>query len=237
MKSLSMLLLLSACDPLPTTVTMSGTVGDTPYGGGGVVAGATIDIVDDALASIDSQTADDAGAFSVSVPAGVPFFVTVAAEGYVPTAFSGTAGINDFEAPDGYPWVASDAWFAALRAEFAACPTVNATGAVVAGEVRGNIPGTPYTDLPLVATGSVRAFGEGEIEYPACYLDDAGVSVADAAQVGDTGRFVIFGVPPGPIVVDVRYVDPAGDEPVQLFRFVAPEDGFVPIYPALVEAL
>lgn len=232
-----MFLLLSACNPLPTTVTMTGTVGDTPYGGGGVVAGAAIDIVDGGLALIDAQVADDAGAFAVLVPAGVPFFVTVTAEGYVPTAFSGTAGVYDFEAPDGYPWAASDAWFAALRAEFPACPTVAATGAVVAGEVRGNIPGTAYTDLPLIATGSARAFDADGTEYAACYLDDDGASAADATQAGNTGRFAIFGVPAGSIVVDVRYTDPAGDEPVQLFRFVAPEGGFVPIYPALVEAL
>lgn len=231
------LLLLLACNPLPETVTMTGTVGDTPYGGGGVVGGATVDIADDAQATIDNVTADDAGAFSVNVPAGVPFFVTVTADGHVPTAFSGTAGVFDFAAPEGYPWVASEAWLAELKADFVNCPTVGAAGAVVAGEVLGNIPNTNYEDLPIVPTGSARAFGEGEIEYAACYLDDEGVSVADATQVGDTGRFAIFGVPPGPVVIDVRYVDPNDDEPVQLFRFVAPEDGFVPIYPALVEAL
>jgi hypothetical protein len=232
-----MFLLLFGCNPLPKTVTMTGTVGDTPYGGGGVVAGATVAIEDDAGALVDSQTADDAGAFAVSVPAGVPFFVTVSAEGHVPTAFSGTAGVYDFAAPEGYPWVASDAWLAELRIEFALCPNVGAAGAVVAGEVRGSLPGTPYTDLPFVPTGSARAFDTDEAEYAACYLDDDGQSVADGTQVGDTGRFAIFGVSPGPIVVDVRYVDPNEDEPVQLFRFVAPEDGFVPIYPALVEAL
>lgn len=232
-----MLVLLFGCNPLPDTVVMTGVVGDTPYGGGGVVGGASVEILDDAHASLDTQTADAAGAFSVDVPAGVPFFVVVSAEGHVPTGFSGTAGLYDFVAPEGYPWAASEAWLAQLRADFAACPTVGAAGAVVAGEVRGNNPGAAYTDMILVPSATARVFGADQAEYVACYLDDDGVSVADAIETGDTGRFAIFGVPAGPIVVDVRYTDPGGNVPVQLFQFHAPEAGFVPLYPALVNLL
>ncbi|MDP2315319.1 MAG: hypothetical protein Q8P41_20650 [Pseudomonadota bacterium] len=231
------LALLFACSPLPETITMTGTVGDTPYGGGGVVAGAVVTVIDDVYEAVDVQTADGDGEFAILVPAGVPFFLTVTADGHVPTAFSGTAGVYDFGAPPGYPWVASDAWMAELRADFAACPTLDAPGAIVAGEVRGSTPGITYAELPLVPTGTARAIDLDGTEYPACYLDDDGVSVADGTDVGTTGRFVIFGVPAGPVIVDVRYTDPAGDVPVELYQFVAPDAGLVPLYPALVNAL
>ncbi len=231
------LVLLFGCNPLPDTVTMTGTVGDTPYGGGGVVGGATLEVLDDAHASADIQTADEAGNFSVGVPAGVPFFLVVSAEGYVPTTFSGTAGVYDFAAPEGYPWVASTAWVDTLRAEFSACPNVGAVGAIVAGEIRVNTPGAAYTTMPFEPSGTARVFDGDQVEYAACYLDDDGVSVADAIVAGATGRFAVFGVPSGPTVVDVRYTDPGGDVPVELYQFDAPEAGFVPLYPALVDVL
>lgn len=228
-------LLLSACDRLPENVVMTGVVGDTPYGGGGVVGGSTVDIADNALEPFDSQVADDKGAFTVTVPAGMPFFLTLSAEGYVSTAFSGTSGVYDFHAPEGYPWIASEAWLAALREEFVACPSVEAVGAVVAGEVRSNFPGVAYDKLPIERAGNARVVDADDIEYTSCYLDDEGVSLADGTTVGATGRFAVFGIPPGEIVVDVRFTEPDGVVPVQLYRFIAPEHGLVPLFPALVD--
>ena len=229
------LALLLGCNPLPDVIAMTGTVWDEPYEGGHAVAGAAIAVLDDGYAAFDDQAADADGAFTVDLPAGVPFFLTVSAEGFVPTAFSGTAGIYDFEAPAGYPWVASEAWMDELRADFSACPTVGAEGTVGAGEVRGFVSDVAYDDLPLVLTATARAFASDGNEYAACYLDDEGASSADATETGDTGRFAIFGVPAGEVVVDVRYTDPGGTVPVELFRFVAPEQGLVPLYPALVD--
>jgi hypothetical protein len=232
---IALLALFAACNPLPDTIALTGVVGDTPYGGGGVVGGATVSVLDDAYAAVDSQDADSDGAFSVALPAGVLFYLTVEAEGYAPTAFSGVAGLYDSAAPEGYPWVASDAWMAELREEFAACPTVADAGTVVAGEVRGYISGVAYTDLGLIPTGTARVLTEDNVEYAACYLDDTGVSTADGTVTGATGRFAIFGVPAGPILVEVRYTDPGGVVPVEVFQFVAPDTGLVPLYPALVQ--
>lgn len=231
------LALLGGCDPLPETVTMTGTIWDAPYGEGATVGGATIAVTDGTGATVDEQTADDDGEFSVLVPAGYPFFATVSADGAFPTGFSGTAGVYDFAAPDGYPWVATEAWVATVRETFSACPYIDAEGTVVVGEIRADTPSTAYADMPLVPTGTARVIDMDEVEYPACYLDDEGVSSADATEAGEKGQFVIFGVPAGEIVVDVRYTDPGGSVPVQLFRFVAPTDGVVPLYPALVEVI
>lgn len=225
-----MIFLFVACTSLPTSVTMKATVWDAPYGEGAVVPGARVAVGDAEGALWDAVTAGDNGAFEVEVPAGVAFFVTVEAEGHVPTAFSGTAGIADFAAPEGYPWVAPEAWIAALREDFAACPTVGDAGAIVTGEIVANAP-----NYPILTTGSARVFTPDGGELTACYLDDDGVSVAEGTQVGETGRYAIFGVPAGEIVVDVRYADGSGQDPVELYRFVAPDGGLVPLLPTLLD--
>ncbi len=227
-----MILLLIGCSSLPETVTMSGTVWNAPYGDGTVVPGAQVEVLDETQAVFDTQTAGDDGAFTAEVPAGVPFFVTVTADGHRPTAFSGTAGISDFTAPEGYPWVAPDAYVDALRTEFSACPTVGDAGGVVAGEIVGDVTG-----YPVLETGSAKLYGPDDVELTACYLDADGASLADGTEVGATGRFVIFGVPAGEVVVDVRYSTGTGEDPVELYRFVAPEDGFVPVFPAILDVL
>lgn len=227
-----MILVLLACASLPDTITMTGTVWDAPYGEGSTVAGATVTVTDEALTVIDEQTSGADGVFTALVPAGVPFFVTVSAEEHLPTAFSGTAGISDFTAPAGYPWVAPTAFAGDVRAAFAACPTVAAPGAIVAGEIVADVNG-----YPPITTASAKLYGPDDTELDACYLDDEGASSADATQTGATGRFAIFGVPPGEIVVDIRYATGSGQDPVELYRFFAPEDGFVPVYPAILGVL
>lgn len=227
-----MIFLLVACTGTTETVTMTAAVWDAPYGEGDVVPGATVVVTDEAQAVWDEVTAGDDGAFTAEVPAGVPFFVEATADGHVATAFSGTAGISDFTAPTGYPWVAPTAWVDALRAEFAACPTAADPGAIVAGEIVADA-----AQYPVLPTGSARVLGPDDLELTACYLDEEGASLADGTEVGTTGRFAIFGVPAGEILVDVRYDTGTDEDPVQLFRFFAPEDGLVPLYPAILPVL
>jgi hypothetical protein len=224
-----MILTFLACNPLPETVAMSGVVWDAPYLEGAPVAGAALQVFDEygEVWGEAESTAD--GAFQVDVPAGVPFFTTVSGDGRVPTAFSGTAGISDFIAPEGFPWVADAAWMDALRVDFAACPTVNELGAVVAGQVA--LDGS----YEVILTASARVYAADGSELAACYLDDDGESTADATVTGATGRFAVFGVPPGEIVVDVRYDVGLSEQPVKLFWFFAPEGGLVPMYPTLMD--
>jgi hypothetical protein len=226
------LLLLAACADPAATVTMTAAVWNAPYGEGEVVPGATVIVTDEARTVWDEVRAGDDGAFTAEVPAGVPFFVETRADGHVPTAFSGTAGLSDFTAPSGYPWVAPTGWVDALRAEFAACPAAAESGAIVAGEIVADA-----AQYPVLPTGSARVLAPDDVEYAACYLDDEGAPLADGTEVGATGRFAIFGVPEGEILVDVRYDTGTDEDPVQLFRFFAPAEGLVPVYPAILPVL
>jgi hypothetical protein len=180
------LILLMACEPLPTTVALSGTVLDAPDGEGSPVAGASVVTFDDALETVGEAVTDASGAFEVDVPAGYAFFLHVDADARVPTAFSGTAGLTDFGAGDGYPWSADQAWVDAQRADFAGCGTAGDTGAIVAGEARVPLAGGAST--PLVPDVTVEAIGADGVTRVACYLpvDDAGTAGVETGETLET---------------------------------------------------
>lgn len=230
-----MILWFLACTPEFGNVVMNGIVHDEPDWDGTAVEGAQLTVVGEDLAVVgESVTASD-GSFLVDVPAGQPFFLTVGGDDFVPTHFSGTAGMSDFYAGDGYPWVARPDWIDALRTEFSACPAVDAPGAVVAGDVRLFIQGQNDLDqLPPVNTAHVSVYPAEGDTVDACYLDDDGVSVADAWDTGNDGAFAAFGLPAGGIVVEISFEDFDQMYPVVLYQFVVADSGFVPLYPALV---
>lgn len=227
---------LLACVNDLGTVEMSGVVHDAPDAQGNLVEGATLSVVDSELAQVDEAVTAADGSFSVGTPAGQPFFLTLAGDGFVSTSFSGTAGIGDFTAGDGYPWIVPPTWVDELRAEFSACPSVAAEGAVVAGDVRLYIQGIESLQtLPQVDTARVTVYpAEGDASYAACYLDDDGASVADGEDTGRDGKFAVFGVPAGGVVVEIVFEDGDGMYPSVLYSFVVADGGFVPLYPALV---
>ena len=122
-----------------------------------------------------------------------------------------------------------------LFRSFSSCTTYAETGPFVSGQMVGAISSG---DLVIVDTGAVTVVDEANaVEYPACYLDDDGESLADGTETGETGLFAVFGVPSGAIVADVRYTDPGGEEAVEFYQYVMPEDGYVPMYPALISLL
>jgi hypothetical protein len=224
-----MILILLGCDLTPSAVTMSGIAWDAPNGEGSPLGGATLDIQDIAYAVVDSVVTESDGSFLAEVPAGEPFFATLSAEGAVPTNFSGAAGLTDFGAPEGFPWVATDAFMADIRTEFAGCPGVDEAGSVIWGEIV--VDGIGY---PVMSLGEARLQAADGTEVTACYLDEEGVYDPEATAVGTLGRFAIFGVPAGEIVMDIRYTDMYGEQPVEFYRFLSPTDGLVPMYPALI---
>lgn len=230
-----MIFALLACTDSLGTVAMNGIVHDEPDGQGLVVSGAALEVVGEDGAVVGEATTAGDGSFVVDVPAGQPFFLTLGGDGYVPTHFSGTAGINDFYAGDGYPWIAQPTWLDAVRTEFANCPDVAAEGGVVAGDVRLFIQGmSELESLPPVDTAHVTVFPAQGDSIDACYLDDQGASVADAWDTGTNGAFAAFGVPAGGIVVEISFEDFDQMYPVVLYQFVVDAGGFVPLYPALV---
>ena len=231
-----MLVLLAACVQDFGTVQMTGTVHDAPGSGGNLVAGAALAVTDAEQAVVDEVATNADGSFSIGTPAGQPFFLELAGEGWVPTNFSGTAGMTDFAAGDGYPWIATPAYLDGLRDTFSACPDAAAEGGVVAGEVRLYVAGISSAEaLPPVDTARVAVYTpEGEEALDACYLDDNGESVADAEDSGPDGMFAVFGVPAGSIAVELIFTDSDQMNPSVLYSFVMSDGGFVPLYPALV---
>jgi len=138
-----MMLLLLACEVATTQVNLLGTVQDAPFNGGTPVSGAALETRNREGNIVDDAETDSDGAFAIAVDSGESFFLTVSHPEYVSTGFSGVAGLDDFQAGDGYPWIATASWIEALRAEHVNCPTATAAGGIVVGEVRVAIAEVP----------------------------------------------------------------------------------------------
>jgi hypothetical protein len=227
---------LVACAQSPESVVLYGIVEDAPDGEGSPVEGASLTSLDeDGLASADpygtTETLED-GSFVIEVPAGEAFFLTVEAAEHVSTAWSGTAGLVDVYAGEGVPWVATPEWVDGIRAAHAACESVTDADAVVTGEVRQSIDSADYGEMPLLSGAVVTVTDSQNNTLPTCYLDDEGASDAAATETGTTGEFAVFGVPEGPVLVDVV----VGDR-LASYRYRVPSGGAVPMFPALIEGL
>lgn len=232
---------IGAAGCLPAgTVQMAGTVYDAPGGLGGVVGGALVRTLDGDGATVDEVSSDDAGVFSASVPQGGPFFVQVEGPdglGYTATAFSGTAGMVDFDAGTGFPWVASPDWLAALQADWAGCPaadTVGASGVAVVGEVRLWMNVADADAMPLQEGATVLVSPAQGAELGACYHGADGLYDPEATGTGADGRYAVFGAPAGGLAVSTEYDNTDGTRQVVIYQYQAAEASLVPIYPTFV---
>ena len=231
-----MLGFLLGCDIESTTVVFSGEVQDAPGNAGEPVEGATVFSQNREGDRVGEGLTDGVGAFAVDVPAGVSFFLTVEEDAYVPTGFSGVAGLEDFESEAGLPWLATPEWLAEQTAAHAACPTVGDVGTMVTGQALMFMPTVADSgSWPALAEVEVEVLGSDGTTYAACYLDDEGVSLAEATGTGATGEFAVFGVPPGGINVTLTVLRSSGDAGTDVFEYVAPTEGVIPIFPAALE--
>ncbi len=230
------LILLLACDPMITEVQMTGTVLDAPANEGNPVGEATVTALNGAGEPFGVATTDTDGSFSVTVPAGGPFFVGVEKDGYVPTAFSGTSGLSDFDAGAGYPWLATVDWATEERSRWEGCATYTAEGGFVTGQALAIVPGADdFTSWPPLPEAELLAYVSGDEALPACYMDDEGVVLAEGESTGKTGEYAIFGVPAGAVVLELTVARSNGEAGTDLFQFVAFEDGLIPVFPTPVE--
>lgn len=238
--------LLAGCLPSGGTVTMSGTVFDVPNAAGSVVGSAEVRTIDAEGVQVDAVTTDEGGEFEALVPEGDPFFVQVdgpAGLGYVPTAFSGNAGLNDFDAGTGFPWVSSAEWFAELQADWEGCPGaaeagVEGGGVVVVGEVRMWLNIGDIDDMPIQQGATVLVSPETGAEVAGCYHDDEGLYDEGASGTGADGLFAVFGVAAGAtdigLAVTIEYDDTSGVRRPVIYQYLAEDGGLVPIYPTFV---
>jgi hypothetical protein len=72
-------------------------------------------------------------------------------------------------------------------------------------------------------------------DYPACYLDDDGAALADGTATGSTGEYAIFGIPDGAVLVELSATRSNGEVGIDVYEFVAVDDGLVPVFPTPVE--
>ena len=233
--------LVSGCMP-SSEVQMSGMVFDSPGGIGGVVGGAVVRTLDGDGVTFAEATTDEGGLFSAAVPAGDAFFVQVQGpdgEGYVATAFSGNAGLFDFDAGAGFPWVASSTWTDALRADWAGCPGAETAGQVgsgvaVVGEVRMWMNVSDVDAMPIEDDAKIVITPAQGSEVTACYHDENGVYDPLATGTGDDGLYAVFGVDPGGLVASIEYDNGDNTRHVALYQYLAEDGGMVPIYPTFV---
>jgi hypothetical protein len=232
----AVLLMLAGCNPLPDSVVMTGVVQDAPRALGAAVADATVETADPDGAAFASTVTGADGSFAVDVPAGVLFFVTVRDEGRVDTAFSGNAGVYDFDAGEGYPWIADVAWVDAQRSELLAwCATANEAGGVVVGEVVLFVPNADPSSLPYLPDATVQVLDAAGDLHDACYLPDD-TSLTDApVATGQNGRFAVFGAAAGVATVRVAWEGPAGNGALVDYAALVPEAGVVPLFPAYLQ--
>lgn len=229
------LLLFAGCWSIPLEVQLTGTLLDAREGQG--LSGADIEIHDALGVAGATGSTGEGGAFEITVPASQSFFVTFADEagGHVPTSFTGLAGSSDIQADEGTLYLRSADELALLRAEFAACPDAQAEGPVVEGEVRLWLNVEEVDELPTIPDATVVVHDADDNQLPACYLDDKGASLPDGERTGATGRFAVFGVPEGPLSVQVIWAFAEGVDLESWYIVRAPSGGVVPMYPAWVE--
>ena len=221
-------------------ILLSGRVVDAPTETAQPIADASLASFDINNLQIGSATSNEAGEFAIDLESGQAFFLTVEAEGHTSTAFSGLAGLSSWSLEEGDVWMPLPEELTALREEFSGCSRAAMDGAIVAGTVRIYIPGNEAEDLPLVTTATATAWTPEGASISGCYLDDDGASFEDGELSGQTGRFAIFGINPGPISIELSYDVPDESGTVvatySTWKYlILPEEGYGPLDPAYVE--
>lgn len=226
-----MIWMLFACQGLPEFVTISGTVFESSAAEE-PVAGVSLEVFDVAMESVDSVDADGEGAFSAQARMGSYFFLSMSADGYVPTGVAGSVGPQDFAIPDGALWMRTEEEHEEALVGFEGCEGLD-SGGVIDGEVIMALPGEDDSlQKMFVSTGWARAILEDGTEVSACYLDDDGVYDPEAVYTGGTGQFVIPNVS-GKIVLAVGYDLGESTMFEGLFTVYVPENGVTSLFDVL----
>ena len=239
------MLFLLACDPpLPETVILYGAVYDAPNMTGAVLADVALETLNLSLESTGTATSAEDGYFEVNVAAGEDFFLVLDRESYHPSSFSGLSGYVNLLAGIGVPWVASEEFGASLVEDFADCSSapasVGETTGLATGEIRLYLQGVNPWDSPMASEASITITGSDGKTVPVCVLDDEGSSLESGTKVGATGRFVAFGLPPGPILAEVSYTSTSATVDTSQYRGYVPKaargvPGVALFYPIYIE--
>ena len=179
-------------------------------------------------------TTDENGRFQITIPSSNVYHIALSGTDIVPTAFSGVVGQSDVAIPESDLFVRSTRDVEALRDEFSECEYAEEGGGIVEGIVQFTLQNTEDDSFLAAPLTSITVFDDQGDEFNACYLDNDGVSVEDADNVGNTGRFAVFGTPDGPL--EIRFRQDIGGLIIDNYGFVyMPENGVAPFYPAFVD--
>lgn len=230
-------LLLLACDPLPTEITLAGGVFDDRHDAALPLEGATVDLYDSGIQLYSTAQTDVDGRFELLAPAGTPIYFELHAPGFIPTGFSATTGLAAAEVPDGTLWLESEDDLGELEGLFSGCTNEDG-GGLVEGEIRYYAEGyepDEGSEWPVAEDAWAVVYDLDGNASPACYLNAEGTAYdPEATIVGVSGRFAIFDAPAGPATLEVGYN--VGGEPYwhTYYYIYIPEDGVAPAWPAYV---
>lgn len=236
MRFVPSILLLAACDGIPDEVVLEGTAFAGP-GASERLAGAILRSYTVEGDPFGETVADDQGRFALPAPVGDTVFVDVEASGTVRSSFTGVTGIDrELVVDDGLIYGVSQALYDEWASLFAGCPGLGQGGASF-GEVRISNLADPVTgERPLVTTAVVTLEGPDDVVREACYLDDEGAAYApDAEATGSTGRYAIFGAPPGEHLLVVAYETAQGVWFTDAYPVRVTEGGVTPMFPLLTD--
>lgn len=233
---------LIACGGAPETVMLRGSVHELPYGQGEPLGDISVLARDEDHARTSSSSTASDGSFEVETAAGQNLFLELSGSGRVTTLFAGETGIFDLNVGSDTLFARSEQELASLREEFGECGQVQG-GTVVEGEVRIYFGGFEASSLPIANTAWVRALEQDGTSHDACYLDAQGLAAPGALYTGPLGRFAVFGLPPGPALLEVNTgthgeKDPdtgASEVETWYYEIWGVEGAISPFYPALVE--
>ncbi|MFH1467459.1 MAG: hypothetical protein ABIO70_23950 [Pseudomonadota bacterium] len=242
--TLTLIALVATGCPQARSVALGGVVLDAPHGDGEPAPGIEVTVLDGDLEVYDQATTDEAGAFALRAAAAQDMFLELRGEGKVTTLFAGEAGVFDMSLVDGALYVLGEQRPAELAATFGDCAP-SAAGGIAEGEVRAYIPGEEESDLSLVGNAWVVAYDVDNDPVDACYLDADGAPAPEGqALTNATGRFAVFGLQPGPHVLQVSFTAGSGGEDTGaeegetfswFYKVNMVEGGLAPFYPAWVE--
>ena len=227
------LMMAAACIPEPTDITLSGQVliaQDAEQGAPGI----GVKAFDSELNEYSTAETDEDGRFATIVQSNRVYHLVLTGIDVNPTAFSGVVGSSDTAIEADELFVRSVSEVDALRSTHDQCTAASNEGGIVEGTVYFRLRNEQDESFLIAEEAMVEVYDANGTQYDTCYLDTDGNSLEAGSEVGATGQFAAFGIPPGAITVVFR--QELGASVIENYGFVyMPENGIAPFHPAFID--
>ncbi|MEN0068025.1 MAG: hypothetical protein AAGA48_38200 [Myxococcota bacterium] len=187
-------------------VSLNGRITNGPLPENPGLVDGEIEILDyDSGQSLATAAVGADGEFEIELPGARSIVALVRSPNTVTTAFVGTAGFVDVTLDEGTLYGLDPMVIEQWRSDFAGCPDVDSRIFAFGIMEFVNLSGKEDGFSPIAGGGRAQVLKDGETFLP-CYLDpDKGTYDPKADRTGATGRFAIFGLEPGPALLDVVF--------------------------------